>query len=91
MTNDDILDIRRRAFEEAAQIAWEMAEQNRVSALRLRLSSNKKAQIYGNNDDADQTMISAQVLDACAEECRVIAERIRTRSPVKTAREQADG
>lgn len=87
MTNDDILDIRRRAFEEAAQIAWEMAEQNRVSALKMRLHSNKQARIYGEGDIADQTMISAQVLDACAEECRCIAERIRTRSPLNTARE----
>lgn len=32
MTNEEILDISRRAFIEAAQIAIDMADQNRASA-----------------------------------------------------------
>lgn len=82
MTQADILDIRRRALEEAAQIAWDMAEQNRVSALKLRLKANKQAQLY-DPDVADQTMISAQVLDACAEEARSIYARILALKPAK--------
>lgn len=80
MTQADILDIRRRALEEAAQVAWEMAEQNRVMALKLRLKSNKQAMLY-DPDIAEQTMISAQVLDACAEEARSIYSRILSLCP----------
>ena len=75
MTNDDILDIRRRALEEAAQVAWEAAEKNRVTALKLRIRSNNQAKQY-DGDIANQTMISAQALDACAEEARLIYSRI---------------
>lgn len=82
MTNDEILDIRRRAFEEAAQIAYDMAEQNRVSAIALHLRSNKQVKLYGPDSDiAEQTKISAQVLDACVEEGRCIAERIMQARP----------
>lgn len=80
MTNDEILDVRRRAFEEAAQIAWDMAEQNRVSALSLHLKSNKQARLY-DEEVAEQTKISAQALDALAVECRCIAERIMQAAP----------
>jgi hypothetical protein len=80
MTQSEILDIRRRAIEEAAQIAWDMAEQNRVSALKLWLKANKQAQLY-DPDVADQTMISAQALDACAEEARCIYARILALKP----------
>lgn len=88
MTNDEILDIRMRAFEEAAQIADEMAAQNRASAVELHQRSARLAKVYGRSAsefgagfEADQTKISAQVLDACAEEAESIAFRIRARKP----------
>lgn len=77
MTNDEILSIRRRALEEAAQIADTMAEQNRATAQDMHRRSGKQARLYGDGDIADQTKISAQVLDACAEEAACIAIRIR--------------
>lgn len=80
MSRDEILDIRRRAFEEAAQIAYDMAEQNRVSALNLHMKANKQARLY-DEDVAEQTKISAQVLDALAVECRCVAERIMQAAP----------
>lgn len=87
MTQEEILDIRRRALEEAAQLAYDMSEQNRVSALQLHLRSNKQAAM-GFDDAADQTKISARVLDACAEEGRCIAERIRALKPRLARQEQ---
>lgn len=84
MMRDDILSIRRRALNEAAQIAWDMAEQNRVSALKLRLKANKQMKLY-DSDVADQNIISAQVLDACAEEARCIYARILALAPASPA------
>lgn len=78
MTREDILDIRRRAFEEAAELADAAAERNRASAIKLHQRAARQAQLY-DEDVADQTKISAQVLDACAEEARVIAHHIRSR------------
>lgn len=80
MTNEEILDISRRAFIEAAQIAIDMADQNRASALKLHQRAAKQARLY-SEEVADNTKISAQVLDACAVECRCIAERILALAP----------
>lgn len=83
MAKDEILDIRMRALEDAAVIADECAKQSREAANKLHVRSNKLAKIYGRSaaDDADQTKISAQVLDACAEEAESIAFRIRALKP----------
>lgn len=80
MTNEEILDIRRRALVEAAQIASDMAEQNRTQAVQLHQRAAKQARLY-SEEAGDNTKISAQVLDACAVECRCIAERILALAP----------
>jgi hypothetical protein len=82
MSDEDILDIRRRAFEDAASIADEFAADNKRKAAQLHRRSNKQARLYGEDSDAaDQTKISAQVLDMCAIEAASIATAIRNRGP----------
>lgn len=66
------------ALEEAASIADGMATENEARAIDLHKRSNKQA-AAGFDDRAEQTKISAQVLDECANEARAIAAAIRAR------------
>lgn len=81
MSSADILDIRRRALIEAAEIAERAAAKNETQAVSMHRRSKRQAEIYGDDDAADQTKISAQVLDACAIEARYIAQAIRALCP----------
>lgn len=70
---------RSLALEEAAMVADGMAAENESRAAGLHRLSTKQARVYGAEDRADQTKISAQVLDNCAIECRAVAHAIRQR------------
>ena len=65
--------------EACALLADVAAEHNTVTALALHKQSSKQAALYGDDDRAEQTKISAQVLDNCAIEARSIASAIRAR------------
>lgn len=66
--------------EACARLADEAAAQNRELSIKQHRRSNKQAQL-GMEDEADQTKIGAQVLDAISEEATGIAYRIRNRTP----------
>ena len=80
-------DARADEREACARVAEEAATQNRELAIKQHRRSNKQAQI-GMEDEADQTKISAQVLDAISEEATGIAYRIRNRTPSPPAEEK---
>jgi len=65
-------------FAIAASIADGLAEENERSAADLHRRSNRQALI--SEDRAEQTKISAQVLDDIALEARAIAAKIRERA-----------
>lgn len=67
---------RALAMEEAAMLADGIAAQNEIKARELHCRSNRQERSYGA-DVAEQTKISAQVLDCCAQEARSIASAIR--------------
>lgn len=68
---------RSLALEEAALIAEKMARENRKKAVELHLRSNRQAAAFMGAERAEQTKISAQVLDACADECEAVAAAVR--------------
>lgn len=71
---DVIAFARNLNLEEAALVTDAMAQQNETHAAEYHRSSSKQ---WG--DQAEQTKITAQVLDHCAAECRAIAAAIRDR------------
>lgn len=65
-------------FAIAASIADQCGEENAKTASDLHRRSVRQALV--DEDRAEQTKISAQVLDDCALEARAIAQKIRERA-----------